>query len=36
MFFGRHTFVDLGCPMDYGLISTIDLLMKFGLHGNKM
>ncbi len=33
---GRHTYVDLGCPMDNGLISTIDLAMKFGLLGNKM
>jgi hypothetical protein len=34
--------MDLGRPIDCGLISTIDLVMefdlvtKFGLHGNKM
>jgi hypothetical protein len=28
--------MDLGRPIDDGLISTIDLAMKFGLPNNKM
>ncbi len=35
-FFGHHTSLDLGCLIDDGLISTIDLAMKFGLPSNKM
>ncbi len=41
-FFNYHKFMDLGCSIDGGLISTIDLVTEFdlalgfGLHGNKM
>jgi len=28
--------MNMGHPIDYGLISTIDLAMKFGLPNNKM
>jgi hypothetical protein len=36
MFFGHHMFLNLGRSIDGGLISTIDLEMKFGLLGSKM
>jgi hypothetical protein len=35
-FFNHHTFVDRGCSIDSGLMSTIDLATKFGLFNNKM
>jgi hypothetical protein len=35
-FFNHHTSLDLGWPIDDGLISNIDLVTKFGLPGNKM
>jgi hypothetical protein len=28
--------MDLGCPIDSGLITTIDLAIEFSLLGNKM
>ncbi len=34
--FGHRTFLDLGHLIDDGLISTIDLVMEFGLPSNKM
>jgi hypothetical protein len=36
LFFGHRTSLDLGRQIDGGLISTIDLVMQFGLPGNKM
>jgi hypothetical protein len=35
-FFNHRTSIDLGHPIDNGLISTIDLEMKFVLPSNKM
>jgi hypothetical protein len=41
-FFIYRTFMDMGCPIDDGLISTIDLVIEFDLatrfclHSNKM
>jgi hypothetical protein len=34
--FDRRTFLDLGHLINNGLISTIDLVMEFGLPSNKM
>jgi hypothetical protein len=34
--FKRHTSMNTGHPIDGGLISTIDLVMEFGLPSNKM
>ncbi len=35
-FFSYHMFLDLGYPIDGGLIFTIDLAIKCGMPGNKM
>jgi hypothetical protein len=36
IFINCHRSLDLGCLIDGGLISTINLATKFGMHGNKM